>query len=215
MAGDGPGMAGGINIKQRVLALGSRLAGDARRNWRWLAGAAIAAAAVTWAIELSDNQGRFDIPSGYAVRMTCEADPESALWSGGCDRVAADIARTDKPSFGELYRAFMTAHHRQIPSPQTRRRFSGVACDPAFDREAALKGTRFVLEPVRVRFAEACTLAHVEAIMGEIDARDRALLAIEREGLSHEALFAGALANLSEPLVIFAGAIVIAALLIL
>ena len=41
--------------------------------------------------------------------------------------------------------------------------------------------------------------------MGEIDARDRALLAIEREGLSHEALFAGALANLSEPLVIFAG----------
>ena len=88
-------------------------------------------------------------------------------------------------------------------------------CDPAFDREATLKGTRFILEPVRVRFTEACTPAHVQAIMAEIDARDRALLAIEREGLSHEALFAGALANLTEPLVIFAGAVIIAALLIL
>lgn len=122
MAGDGPGMGSSVNVKQRALALGSRLAGDVRRNWRWLVGAAIAAGAVTWAIELSDYQGRFDIPSGYAVRMTCEPDPESVLWSGGCDRVAADIARTDKPSFGELYWAFMTAHHQQIPSPETRRR---------------------------------------------------------------------------------------------
>ena len=72
-----------------------------------------------------------------------------------------------------------------------------------------------MLEPVRVRFAEACTPAHVEAIKAEIDARDRALLTIEREGLSHEALIAGALANLTEPLVIFAGAVVLAALLIL
>jgi hypothetical protein len=208
-------MVSGTDVKQRALALASRLAAAASRNWRWLVAAAVAVAAVNWAIELSDFQGRFDIPSGYAVRMTCEPDPESALWSGGCDRVAADIARTDKPSFFELYRAFVIVHHRQIPSPGTRRRFADAVCDPAFDREATLKGTRFILEPVRVRFTEACTPAHVQAIMAEIDARDRALLAIEREGLSHEALFAGALANLTEPLVIFAGAVIIAALLIL
>ena len=172
-------------------------------------------AAVAVAIEWSDAQGRFDIPAGYAVRMTCEADPESVLWSGGCDRVAADIARTDKPNFIELYRAFVTAHHRHIPSPATRRRFAQTPCDPAFDRDAALKGTRFVLEPVRVRFTEACTAAHVEAIKAEIDERDRALMTIEREGLSHEALIAGALANLTEPIVIFAGVVVLAALLIL
>ncbi|MDP1909637.1 MAG: hypothetical protein Q8K85_15170, partial [Hyphomicrobium sp.] len=102
-----------------------------------------------------------------------------------------------------------------IPSPATRRRFAQTPCDPAFDRDAALKGTRFVLEPVRVRFLEACTAAHVEAIKAEIDERDRALMTIEREGLSHEALFAGALANLTEPIVIFVGAVVLAALLIL
>jgi hypothetical protein len=147
--------------------------------------------------------------------MTCEPDPESPLWSGGCDRVAADIARTGKPSFGELYRAFLTVHHREIPSPETRRRFADVPCDPAFSREATLKGTRFVLEPVRVRFDGTCTLAHAQAIMDEIDVRDRALLTIERGGLSHAALFAGALANLSEPLVIFAAAVAVAALWIL
>jgi hypothetical protein len=186
-----------------------------RRHWRFLIGAGLAFVAISAAIEWSDAQGRFDIPAGYAVRMTCEPDPESALWSGGCDRVAADIARTDKPSFIELYRAFVTAHHRHIPSPATRRRFAQTPCDPAFDRDAALKGTRFVLEPVRVRFLEACTAAHVEAIKDEIDERDRALMTIEREGLSHEALFAGALANLTEPIVIFACAVVLAALLIL
>ena len=152
-------MASEIDVKQRAWALASRLAASVQRHWRLLVGAVAAVAAVNWAIDLSDFQGRFDIPSGYAVRMTCEPDPESALWSGGCDRVAADIARTDKPSFFELYRAFVTVHHRQIPSPETRRRFSGVACDPAFDREATLKGTRFILEPVRVKFAAACTLA--------------------------------------------------------
>ena len=92
-------MAGGTDVRQQAKALGCALLGEARRNWRLLCAAAIAAAAVYWAIELSDYQGRYDIPAGYAVRMTCEADPESALWSGGCDRVAADIARTDKPSF--------------------------------------------------------------------------------------------------------------------
>jgi hypothetical protein len=205
----------GADLKQRATAWGCSLLCEARRNWRLLVGAAIAASAVYWAIERSDYQGRYDLPAGYAVRMTCEQDPESALWSGGCDRVAADIARKDKPSFFELYRAFVTAHHRHIPSPQTRRQFADTACEPGFDLDAALRGTRYVFIPLRPHFAEACAPAYVQAVMQEIDARDRALLTIEREGLSHEALAAGALANLTEPLVIFAGAVVTAALLIL
>lgn len=192
-----------------------RLLGELRKSWRLLAGAAVAVAAVSYAIELSDQQGRFDIPSGYAVRMTCEADPESALWSGGCDRIAADIARTDKPSFFELYRAFVRAHHHHIPSPATRRQFQDVACDADFNLDAALRGTRYVFIPLRRHFAEVCTRAEVRAIMGEIDERDRALLAIERAGLSHAALYAGALANLTEPLIIFALVAIAAALTIL
>jgi hypothetical protein len=206
---------GSDEIAGRALTLVRRLASAMKHHWRLLLGGTLAVFAVNAAVDLSDSQGRFDIPSGYAVRMTCEADPESSLWSGGCDRVAADIARTDKPSFIELYRAFMTVHHRPIPSPRTQRRFAGVPCDTGFDREATLKGTRYVLAPVRVRFNDACTLAHAKVIMDEIDARDRALLTIERGGLSHSALFAGALANLSEPLVIFVAAAVIAGLLIL
>jgi hypothetical protein len=187
----------------------------ARRNWRLLAAAGLAAAAISIAIELSDRQGRFDIPSGYAVRMTCEPDPESALWSGGCERIAADIGRTEKPSFAELYRAFVTVHHTPIPSSATRRRFAGAACDPGFDIGATLKGTRFVFIPVRARFKDVCRREHALAVMRESDARDRALLAIEREGLSHAALFAGALANLSEPLVILGAALVAGALILL
>ncbi|MEI9902531.1 MAG: hypothetical protein WDN31_23315 [Hyphomicrobium sp.] len=186
-----------------------------RQNWRLLVAAGLAAFAVSKVIDISDRQGRFDIPSGYAVRMTCEPDPESALWSGGCDRIAADIARRDKPSFIELYRAFITAHHAHIPSPATQRRFAGMACDPQFDVDTLLKGTRFVFIPLRAHFAGVCAAAHARAIMEEIDARDRALLAIEREGLSQEALFAGALANLTEPLVILAVCGVAAALLLL
>jgi hypothetical protein len=131
--------------------------------------------------------------------MTCEQDPESALWSGGCDRVAADIARTDKPSFVELYRAFVTVHHRHIPSPTLQREIKAAACEPGFDLDAALKGTRYVFIPLRPHFSGVCTPAQVRAVMDELDARDRALLAIEREGLSHEALIAGAIANLTEP----------------
>ncbi|MBC7830407.1 MAG: hypothetical protein H7Y62_00115, partial [Hyphomicrobium sp.] len=111
--------------------------------------------------------------------------------------------------------SFVTVHHQQIPSPQTRRLFADTACDPAFDQEAALRGTRYVFVPLRVHFAQACTPAYTQAVMQEIDARDRALLSIEREGLSHEALAAGALANLAEPVVIFVGAVITAALLIL
>ena len=193
----------------------AKLIDEARRNWRFLLGAALAGGVIWAAIEASDRQGRFDIPSGYAVRMTCEPDPESSLWNGGCERVAADIARTDKPGFAELYQAFVTAHHRHIPSRATRAQFRDAPCDQDFDLDAVLRGTRYVFVPLRPHFAEACTAAEVQAIMAEIDERDRALLTIERAGLTQPALYAGALANLTEPVVIFAAAAILAALLIL
>jgi hypothetical protein len=191
----------------------SSLAACVGRRWRWLLGIGLAAAGLYAAVTVSDRQGRADLPAGYSVRMTCENDPESHLWSGGCDRVAADIARTDKPSFAELYRAFVTAHHTAIPSPATQRRFAGSDCEPGFDVGATLEGTRFILSPKN--FAGVCNLAHAKAIMDEIDARDRALLTIEREGLSHAALAAGTLANLTEPLALFAAISIVLALVIL
>ncbi len=212
---DGRGMTGGAGARGRVAAWAAAIAAEVRRNWRMLLGSALAALAIGIAVEFSDRQGRHDLPSGYAVRMTCEPDPESALWSGGCDRIAADIARSDKPSFLGLFRAFTIVHHRQIPSPGLRRRLAGAPCTPGFDLDATLKGTRYVFVPLRVHFSGVCSAADARAVMDEIDARDRALLAIEREGLSHAALLAGALANLSEPLVLFAAAAVVAALVLL
>lgn len=208
-------MAIGNSVNGRVAAWATALVRELRQHWRLLAAAVLAVASVSLAVQISDRQGRLDLPSGYAVRMTCEPDPESVLWSGGCDRVAADIARTDKPSLLELYRAFVTVHHRQIPTPAVRRKFANAPCEPDFNLERLLTGTRYVFVPLRVHFAGACTRAHAEAIMSAIDERDRALLAIEREGLSQAALMAGALANLTEPLVILGAAAVIAALAIL
>jgi hypothetical protein len=208
-------MTGGDRQKYDAGALAARIVGEVRSSWRLLVGALLAFAAVAYAIELSDRQGRHDLPAGYAVRMTCEQDPESALWSGGCDRVAADIARTDRPTFFELYAAFVTAHHRHIPSPALQRRIGAEACEAAFDLDAALKGTRYVFIPLRPHFAGVCSAEQARAVMDELDARDRALLTIEREGLSHEALFAGALANLTEPLVILGAVAVAAALFVL
>lgn len=190
-------------------------AGAAWRNRRLLLLAAAVGGIVYFAVELSDRQGRFDIPSGYGVRMTCEPDPESELWSGGCDRIAADIARTDKPSFLALYQAFLTIHHRPIPSPATLRQHADRPCAPGFDLSAALRGTRYVFEASRPLFAGVCTPEHAEAVMREIDARDRGLLKVERAGLSHAALYAGALANLSEPVAVFALIAALAAYLIL
>lgn len=201
--------------KHDLQAALARFLAELRRNWRFLVGAVLAVVAVAYAIDLSDRQGRFDLPRGYAVRMTCEDDPESALWNGGCERVAPDIARTDKPSFFDLYRAFVTVHHRQIPAPATARRLAGEPCEPGFDLDATLKGTRYVFIPLRGHFAGVCSRAGADAVMAEIDERDRALLLIEREALSQEALFAGALANLTEPLVILAAAALLAALCIL
>jgi len=184
-----------------------------RRFWRLLVGLVVAGAGVYAATTLSDRQGRADLPRGFAVRMTCEKDPESYLWSGGCDRVASDIARTDRPSFIELYRAFVAAHHTLIPSPATTRRFAHTPCEPGFDIRRTLEGTRFILEPDQ--FKDVCSPAHAEAIKEEIDARDRALMTIERGGLSYAALVAGTLANLSEPLVIFSASALLLGLWIL
>lgn len=196
-------------------AIARRVLSETKKNWRLLVGAALGIALVSSAIELSDKQGRFDIPAGYAVRMTCEADPESHLWNGGCERIAADIARTEKPTLLELYRAFVVVHHQRIPSAATERQFAHVPCAADFDIDATLRGTRYVFIPLRRHFAGVCTSAEAQAVMAELDERDRALLAIEREGLSHAALYAGALANLTEPLVIFGAAVIAAALFIL
>lgn len=183
------------------------------RRWRFLVLLCLVAGGLQIAIDLSDRQGRADLPLGYAVRMTCEEDPESYLWSGGCDRLTADIARTDKPSFLELYQAFVTAHHWHIPTPATSRRFSRVPCQTGYDVRAALKGTRFILEPDR--FKGVCTPEHARAIQDELDERARALLTIERAGLTWPALMAGTLANLTEPLVLFGTAAVLLALWLL
>jgi hypothetical protein len=182
-------------------------------RWRLLVGLIALGTTVYVALTISDAQGRADLPRGYAVRMTCEDDPESHLWSGECGRVAAAIARTDRPSFIELYRAFVAAHHTLIPSPALRRRFASLPCEPGFDVGKALQGTRFILEPER--FERVCLPAYAEAIKDEIDEKDRALLTIERGGLSYEALLAGTLANLTEPLVILGGAALLLALWIL
>lgn len=183
------------------------------RRWRFLVLLCLVAGGLQFAIDLADRQGRADLPLGYAVRMTCEEDPESYLWSGGCERLKADIARTDKPSFLELYQAFVAAHHWHIPTPGTQRRFAGVACASGYDIAAALKGTRFVLEPER--FTGVCTPEHARAIQDELDERARALLTIERAGLTWPALMAGTLANLTEPLVLFGIAAVLLALWLL
>jgi hypothetical protein len=183
------------------------------RTWRAVLALGLAALALYLAVARSDVQGRADLPYGYAVRMTCEDDPESHLWSGGCERIAADIARTGSPSFFELYRAFVTVHHTQRPSAATTRRFAGTACTPGFEIAENINGTRAILSPDL--YAGVCNPAHAQAIRMEMDDRDRALLTIERAGLSWSALAAGALANLTEPVVLFAGAAVVLALWIL
>lgn len=185
----------------------SRVAAFLRRHWRVILGASLAGAGLYYAIELSDKQGRADLSFGYAVRMTCEDDPESYLWSGGCDRIAADIARTDRPLFGDLYRAFVVVHHTPIPSAATKRRFADVRCDAEFNLDETLKGTRYIL--VTEKFTQVCSLAHAQAIMEEIDTRARALMTIERGGLSYSALAAGTLANLTSPLAIVAAALLV------
>jgi hypothetical protein len=137
----------------------SSLAAFLRCRWRWIVGGCLAAAGLYVAITLSDEQGRADLPSGYAVRMTCENDPESYLWSGGCERIAGDIARTDIPSFAERYRAFVTVHHRAIPSTATQQRFAKVPAMPGSLGETLRVRASSFPESFR-RVPRACTRYH-------------------------------------------------------
>ena len=184
-----------------------------RRRWPLALGLVLVLGWVGLAFELSDVQGRMDLPQAYSVHMTCEDDPEAALWQGGCDRIRSDLAKTGRPAFGDLYRAFVAVHHAPGPREATAARFSDVAADPAFDVKAMLAGQRYGLALEMPEFDGVTSRAHAEAVMDAIDVRDRALLAIGRAGLGHDALFAGALANLAHPKAMIEGAKQYAAIL--
>lgn len=184
-----------------------------RRHWLLALGLVAAAGVVAFAVELSDVQGRMDLPLAYSVRMTCEDDPEAALWSGGCDRIAADIATTGRPGFGDLYSAFVAVHHAPGPGAGQAAQFADAAAEPGFDVEALLAGQRYGLATVRPEFEAVRSRRHAEAVMEAIDARDRALLTIGRAGLGMDALIAGTLANLAHPGALVDGAAQYAAIL--
>ena len=189
----------------------NRLACFIRCRWRIIAGLCFAAAGLYAAAALADRQGRRDLQYAYSVRTTCEDDPESNLWRGGCERIARDIARSDRPSFGDLYWAFVAVHHSPTPSQATAGRFANTSPrDSGFDLGSALKGTRYGISPHH--FTAVRSLEHAHAIMDEIDKKDRALLLIGRGGLSYGALAAGTLANLTDPVAVLAAAGLLAAL---
>ena len=169
------------------------------RRWPLVLACALAGGWVWFAVWLSDVQGRMDLPRAYAIRMTCEDDPEAVLWRGGCERIADDIAKTGRPSFLELYDAFVLVHHAPRAGVAAGARVADVASEAGFDLQAMLAGQRYGLALVTPEFEGVKSRAHAEAVMAEIDARDRALLAIGRAGLGHDALIAGALANLVHP----------------
>lgn len=171
----------------------------ALRQWKLLLAGAVAGGIVAFAIALSDEQGRMDLPLAYSVRMTCEDDVEAALWRGGCERIADDIARAGRPGFLDLYRAFVAVHHEPAPGAAVAGAFVGEAAEPAFDLAAMLAGQRHGLAMLAPEFEGVTSRAHAEAVMAAIDARDRALLVIGRAGLGYDALIAGALANLAHP----------------
>lgn len=187
---------------------------DLLARWRLLLVLALAGGWIAFAFWLSDVQGRMDLPRAYSVRMTCEDDPEAALWRGGCERVAGDIAKMGRPSFGDLYAAFVQVHHVPGPGAAAAQSFAQTPADPAFDVRAMLAGQRYGLALVTPEFEGVKSRAHAEAVMDEIDKRDRALLAIGRAGLSQEALLAGAVANLVNPGVMIDGARQYAAILL-
>lgn len=177
-----------------------------RRRWPLVLGLALVGGWVWFAFWLSDVQGRMDLPRAYSIRMTCEDDPEAELWRGGCERIAGDIATSGQPPFLELYRAFVQVHHAPGPRAAAAAHFRDAATEPGFDVTAMLAGQRYGLALVTPEFEGVKSRAHAEAVKDEIDARDRALLVIGRAGLSHEALIAGALANLVHPGVMIDGA---------
>lgn len=169
-----------------------------RRFWPFVILLALAGGWVWFAIALSDAQGRLDLPRAYGVQMTCEDDPEADLWSGGCDRIAADIAKDGYPTLLELYRAFSVVHHGPSPREQALR-LAAASAEPGFDLDAALKGQRYGLALERPAFEGVRSAEHAEAVKAAIDERDRALLVIGRAGLTVPPLVAGAVANLLHP----------------
>ncbi len=177
-----------------------------RRRWRLLLGLALAGGWVAFAFWLSDIQGRMDLPRAYSVRMTCEDDPEAPLWRGGCERIEGDIAKTGRPSFSDLYTAFVLVHHAPSPREATAARFAGAPPEPGFDIHTALAGQRYGLALVVPEFEGVASRVHAEAVKAAIDERDRALLVIGRAGLGHDALLAGGLANLAHPAAMIGGA---------
>lgn len=178
----------------------------ARRRWPLLFVLTLIGTWIGFAVMLSDEQGRFALPRAYSVKMTCEDDPEAALWHGGCDRVAADIAKTGRPGFADLYTAFVDAHHVPSPREAAAARVAGEAVEASFDVRAMLAGQRYGLALVAPEFEGVQSRRHAEAVMDEIDKRDRALLTIGRAGLGYDALVAGAAANLAHPGAMIEGA---------
>jgi len=170
-----------------------------RRRWPLVLALALAGGWIWLAVWLSDVQGRMDLPLAYSIRMTCEDDPEAELWRGGCERIAADIAKTGRPPFLDLYAAFVQVHHAPEPRVAAGTRFADAEAEPGFDVAPMLAGQRYGLALVTPEFEGVKSRAHAEAVKDEIDTRDRALLAIGRAGLSQEALIAGTLANLAHP----------------
>lgn len=184
-----------------------------RRRWPLVLVLLLLGGWVWFAVWLSDVQGRMDLPRAYSVRMTCEDDPEAELWRGGCERIQADIAKTGRPGFLDLYNAFVHVHHAPPPGAAAEARFAGVPGEPDFDLAAALAGQRYGLAMVASEFDGVASRTHAEAVMAEIDKRDRALLVIGRAGLGFDALIAGALANLVHPEAMVDGALQYAAVL--
>lgn len=170
-----------------------------RRRWPLVLAGLLAGGWILFAFWLSDVQGRMDLPTAYSIRMTCEDDPEAALWRGGCERIASDIAKAGRPGFLELYDAFVEIHHRSGPRAATAARFAETAPQAGFDLTQMLAGQRYGLALMSFEFEGVRSQAHAEAVMDAIDVRDRALLVVGRAGLGHDALFAGALANLVHP----------------
>lgn len=183
------------------------------RRWPLVLACALAGGWVWFAVWLSDVQGRMDLPRAYSVRMTCEDDPEAELWRGGCERIAADIAKTGRPGFLDLYNAFVLVHHAPTAGAAAAAAFAGTPAEPGFDLARMLAGQRYGLAMVTPEFDGVASRAHAEAVMDEIDKRDRALLVIGRAGLGMDALIAGALANLVHPGAMVEGAVQYAAVL--
>lgn len=171
-----------------------------RERWRLALALVLAACVVAFAIQVSDEQGRMDLPLAYSLGMTCEDDIEASLWRGGCDRIAGDLAKTGRPGFFELYSAFVAVHHDPTPREASAAQFANVTPEPGFDLKATLAGQRYGLASLAGEFEGVRSAAHAAAVIDAIDQRDRALLVIGRAGLGNDALLAGALANLVHPM---------------